>query len=296
MASVALEKRSNNEKNKFTVQLKTMLRDLGKDLTYLIYKNHWLPGKLNNSVSLSFERDLIYKKGNGKITVGLRSPFVFSDYDYSSLNSIWITKLKFRYANINTRLFGQLGTGSVIPLESQLYVAGANPEELMENKYTRSMGFFPNFDFGNVTNHFATGGGLNLRGYMGYLLYGGDVNGLPVYQYKGLSGASASVEMELDKLLFLQKAIFKNTFKVTPYLFADAGVINTNQAGQSLAFSNVIADAGAGLALTIQRWWKFQTIKPLTIRADFPAFINRLPYSEKDYLQFRWMIGVNRAF
>jgi hypothetical protein len=212
------------------------------------------------------------------------------------LNSTWITKSKFRFANINTRLFGQLGTGSIAPLESQLYVAGANPEELMDNKYTRSMGFFPNFDFGNVTNHFAAGGGLNLRGYMGYLLYGGDVNELPVYNYKGMSGAAANLEIEIDKLLFLQKALFKNSLKFTPYLFADAGVINTNQPGQGLAFSNVMADAGAGIALTIQRWWKLQTVKPLTIRADFPFFINRLPYAENDYFQFRWMIGVNRAF
>lgn len=296
MASVALEKRSNNEKNRFTVQLKSMLRDVGKDLTYLIYKNHWTPGKINNSVQLSFERDLNYKKGNGKFLVNLRSPFLYSDYDFSALNSTWITKSKFRFANINTRLFGQLGTGSVIPMESQLYVAGANPEDLMDNKYTRSMGFFPNFDFGNVTNHFAAGGGLNLRGYMGYLLYGGDVNELPVYNYKGMSGAAANLEIEIDKMLFLQKAFFKNSLKFTPYFFADAGVINTNQPGQGLAFSNVMADAGAGIALTIQRWWKLQTVKPLTIRADFPVFINRLPYAEKDYFQFRWMIGVNRAF
>jgi hemolysin activation/secretion protein len=127
-------------------------------------------------------------------------------------------------------------------------------------------------------------------------LYGGDVNELPVYNYKGLSGASANLEIEIDKLLFLQKALFKNSLKFTPYLFADAGVINTNQPGQALAFSNVMADAGAGIALTIQRWWKLQTVKPLTIRADFPVFINRLPYAEKDYFQFRWMIGVNRAF
>jgi hypothetical protein len=127
---------------------------------------------------------------------------------------------------------------------------------------------------------------------MGYLLYSGDVNGVPHYNYKGLSGASASVEIEVHKI----KAIVKNTFKFTPYLFADAGVINTNYVGENVAVSNVMADAGAGLALTIQRWWKLQTVKPLTIRADFPVFINRLPYAENDYLQFRWMIGVNRAF
>jgi hypothetical protein len=55
-------------------------------------------------------------------------------------------------------------------------------------------------------------------------------------------------------------------------------------------------DAGAGITLSILRWWNFQTVKPLNIRADFPIFINRLPATEKDYLKFRWMIGINRAF
>ena len=193
-------------------------------------------------------------------------------------------------------MFGQLGTGNKIPLESQLYVAGANPEELMENKYTRSMGFFPNFYFGEKTTNFAAGGGLNLRGYMGYLLYSGDINGMPHYNYKGLSGASASVEIEIDKLLGLGKTFVKNTYKITPYFFGDAGIINSNYVGEITKTTDVMADAGLGIELTIRRWWKLQTVKPLSIRADFPVFINRLPYAEKDYLQFRWMIGVNRAF
>jgi hypothetical protein len=44
------------------------------------------------------------------------------------------------------------------------------------------------------------------------------------------------------------------------------------------------------------RWWKFSGLKPLTIRFDSPFFINRLPYAEKNYIQFRWLIGINRAF
>ncbi|MCD6066603.1 MAG: hypothetical protein K0S33_1429 [Bacteroidetes bacterium] len=293
---VGFEKKSNNEKYRFFVQLKTMLRDIDYDLSYLIYKNHWIPGKLNNSLNLNFDHDYAYRGGSGKWNLTLRTPFLFSDYDFSALNGSWITKTKLGPIGLNTRLFGQLGTGTNIPIESQLYAAGANPEELMDNKYTRAMGIFPPFAFGEKTTNFAAGGGLNLRGYMGYLLYSGDVNGVPHYNYKGLSGASASMEIEFDRAIGLGKAIIKNTFKITPYLFADAGVINTNYTNENVAVSNVMADAGAGLAVTIQRWWKLQTVKPLTIRADFPVFINRLPYAEKDYLQFRWMIGVNRAF
>ncbi|MDP2386295.1 MAG: M1 family metallopeptidase [Bacteroidota bacterium] len=295
-AWVGFEKKSNNDKNKLFIQLKTMLRDVDNDLTYLIYKSHWIPGKLNNTMNVSFDHDYNYRKGAGKWNLTLRTPFVYSDYDYSALTGSWITKSKLGIVNINTRLFAQVGTGNNVPLESMLYAAGANPEELMDNKYTRSMGIMPPFDFGAKTTNFAAGGGLNLRGYMGYLLYSGDIDGIPHYNYKGMTGTSASVEIEFDKLVKLDKALLRNTFKLTPYLFGDAGVINTNYTTENMAFSNIMADAGLGLELIIKRFWKLQTVKPLSIRADFPVFINRLPYAEKDYLQFRWMIGVNRAF
>ena len=79
-------------------------------------------------------------------------------------------------------------------------------------------------------------------------------------------------------------------------MFGDAGIINTNYTNEVVKTSDIMADAGLGLELIIKRFWKLQTTKPLSIRADFPIFINRLPFAEKDYLQFRWMIGVNRAF
>jgi hypothetical protein len=60
--------------------------------------------------------------------------------------------------------------------------------------------------------------------------------------------------------------------------------------------SNLIVDAGVGFALSIQKFGPLYGIKPLTIRFDMPFFINRLPFAEKDYLQMRWMIGINRAF
>jgi aminopeptidase N len=57
-----------------------------------------------------------------------------------------------------------------------------------------------------------------------------------------------------------------------------------------------MADAGAGIALSIVRWGPLYDVKPLTIRFDAPIFINRLPFEETNYVQFRWVIGINKAF
>jgi hypothetical protein len=54
----------------------------------------------------------------------------------------------------------------------------------MDNKYTRSNGFIPPSwgEYETMTNHFTAGGGLNLRGYSGYVLAATDANGFVVYQ------------------------------------------------------------------------------------------------------------------
>ncbi len=293
---LGFEKKSNNDKDKLTVYVKSMLRDFDNDLNYLIYKNEWQTGKLNNYLAFLFEHNYNYVAGNGLISLGLKAPALYSDYNYSYVHLSCVNKNNLGKININTRFYMQLGTGTEIPNESQLFVAGANPEELMDNKYTRSMGIFSPFTFGNTTNHFAAGGGLNLRGYMGYLLPLTDAFGNYSFYYKGISGTSFNTEIEFGKLLGIKKAFVKNTYLITPYLFGDAGIINTNLPGKKLKFSDLLADAGLGINIGIQRWWVLETAKPLNIRFDFPLFINRLPYEENNHLQFRWMIGVNRAF
>jgi hypothetical protein len=55
-------------------------------------------------------------------------------------------------------------------------------------------------------------------------------------------------------------------------------------------------DAGVGTALTIKKFGPFQNIQPLTIRFDMPLFITRIPAVQTDYIAFRWLLGVSRAF
>ncbi|MBK8499423.1 MAG: hypothetical protein IPL52_11570 [Flavobacteriales bacterium] len=47
-----------------------------------------------------------------------------------------------RLGKAELRVFAQCGSGST-PRESALFLAGASPEEMMENKYVRSVGMVP---------------------------------------------------------------------------------------------------------------------------------------------------------
>ena len=292
------EKKSNNEAYRFYLQLKAMYRDFEGDTYYLFHRKEWLINKFNNSLQAGVDHPYTYRRGSGMINFQLRSPIIYSDYDFSSISLSCINKNNLGRIKINTRFFAQLGSGNSIPFESQLYVYGANPEDMMEDKFTRSAGILPSQwgGFGVQTNHLLAGGGLNLRGFGGYLLPHYGNNDVVRYVYKGTSGAALNTEIEFGEIIRLKSGWLKNNFKFVPYLFADAGVINVNYSFQPLQFSNILADAGVGCALTIKRWWKLQTTKPFTIRFDMPLFINKLPYVEKDYFQFRWMLGINRAF
>ncbi len=62
------------------------------------------------------------------------------------------------------------------------------------------------------------------------------------------------------------------------------------------SFNELRADAGLGLAYSFNSWGPLETVKPITIRFDMPLFLNKPPATDEDFLQFRWILGVNRAF
>ena len=223
-----------------------------------------------------------------------------SEYDYAlaSLEANNYNRLG-KKLRLNTRTFVQVGSGQNWAPESQLYLAGANPEELMDNKYTRSRGFFPEdwVGYGSETNHFHYGGGLNLRGYSGYLVPQEiDSEGNLAFAYKGTTGAALNAELEFNRLVRFNPRFLRNTFRFTSYLFGDIGMINVQPFEAGYTFADFRADAGVGTALTVQRWGPLDMAKPLTIRFDMPVFLNRVPALEEDYLKFRWVLDVSRAF
>ncbi len=289
--SIGFEKTDNSEKNRLYINFKSMARLDSTDLNYLLYPEEWEIAKdpddikFNNTLTVGLEHKYSYKAGSGNINLNLRSSSFGSAYDYSKITLTAINKNKLGKINIKTRTFLQFGTGSIAS-ESALYLAGANPEELMNNKYTRSVGFFPEewAGYSTTTNHFHAGGGLNLRGYAGYLVADDGNKKETRNVYKGNSGAAFNVELEFNDLVRFNPRFLRNTIKLNTYLFGDAGVINYSRPDEDLVFTDVRADAGIGTALTI--------------RFDMPLFLNRIPYGDKDksYFKFRWIIGINRAF
>jgi hypothetical protein len=151
------------------------------------------------------------------------------------------------------------------------------------------------------------GGGLNLRGYTGY--YAIDSDSAGVYMaYKGNAGYAVNAELDFDKYIKFRPKFTRNWLRMDTYIFADAGSMRNSpvnvanlfkvQYSSTSAATRLRVDAGLGCALTIKQWGKFEKAEPLTLRIDWPLFVNTIPagYSYGYLSARRWVIGVNRAF
>jgi aminopeptidase N len=275
-----------------------MYRPDEKDLDYLLYPDQWIAGNWNNSATLGFEHRYQYFKGNGNINLALRSASLFNDYKYADLTMTVINKNKLAKFDFNTRVIARIGSGEPPP-ESALYLAGESPEEMMDNKFVRSKAFIPDqwLGYGSGINHFQQGGGLNLRGYAGYVSPEiNDDDGNIYLLYRGISGASFSGELEFDNYIKLRPKLLRDWLHIDSYIFTDVGTIGYRNDQNNFFLSPIRLDAGPGFAVTIKRWGPLDKAKPLTLRADFPLLINRLPFGESDYLQFRYVVGIGRTF
>ncbi|MFN6945013.1 MAG: M1 family aminopeptidase [Cytophagaceae bacterium] len=269
---------------------------------YLLLPDHWgRQGEFNNFINsfidMGFFRNYVYKRGSGQMTISARTPSFGSDFNYGYLRLNSINSVSYGKIDVRSRVFGQWGTGN-FPMESALYLAGANPEEMLTNRITRARGFVPEdwVRFNETPGHFHMGGGLNLRGYAGYLspdLISVNDADTVVFGYMGNSGAAVNLEIDFDKFFPIKPGgVFKH-LSFDTYLFADAGILNYQLSPGNSAFGKVRMDAGIGTAMNI----KFSplTINPLVIRFDMPLFLNTPPPTE-NFLQLRYVIGVSRAF
>ncbi len=296
---IGFEKGFKKEKYKFLTEIKSLNRKSLRDLDYLLYPADWDPGKFNTSILFSLTDNYKYRKGNGKIILGLKSSVFSSQYDYTYLNLEVINQVNVKKLEFRTRTFAQYAFGNRFAKESSLYLAGSSPEEMMENKFIRSRGMVPDEWIGNYgadVNHFQHGGGLNLRGYAGYLAPQTDEEGTQHFTYRGQSGAAINAEMDFDKFIHVRPKYTRNWLKIDSYLFADAGIINYDQGNEKLRLSDLRMDAGLGLALTIKKWGPLQSLKPLTFRFDMPLFLSNAPAKAPDNIAFRWLVGINRSF
>lgn len=274
---------------------------------YLLYPEEWGSDQLNrnNSLNLSFTHNYRYTNGAGYFTLSARAPLFSDHFNYNYVQMEWINTQVLHRLLIRTRVFARYGSGNTIPAESALYLAGASPEEMMDNKYVRSMAFVPSNWTGYSqyeTNHFQYGGGLGLRGYAGYYAFD-KREGNEYIGYRGRGGVALNAEVDFTNYFKWQPAFTKNWLNVSVYAFADAGMIELNSYQSSYNnltpfehASDFRLDAGLGAAFTIKKWGVFEKAKPLTLRFDMPVFLNRPPYGDPQYLGARWLVGINRAF
>ncbi|PCH68344.1 MAG: aminopeptidase [Bacteroidetes bacterium] len=306
-ASIKIDKRDRANMNKIYFTVKSMIRPDSTSLNYLLYPDHWSVGQFNNILSMGYQHKYDYSFGNAKINIDLNSSTLFSDFDYHTLTMSHISTSKLGKLDFRMRTFGQYFTGTNMPNESALYFAGANPETMFENSFYSAAGIFPKNwgGFGANTNVLHYGGGLNMRGYSGYLVAQEDANGVVQRVYKGGTGAAINVELEFNRLFYNDEIHWekgswnkkkKKPISINTYLFGDVGLINYNAPGEKLAFSDIRMDAGLGAALTVNKLGVIEEIKPFTVRFDVPLLLTRTPAVDADFVQFRWILGISRAF
>ncbi len=271
-----------------------MYRDLPSDAYYLLYPAYWSIGKFNTYVQAGITRTIPLKtKGTSEATLEARVPGIANDFNYSYIQYTNIISYNFSKFEWRSRLFGRLGFGNT-PMESALYLAGAAPEQLYNNRLTRAAGFVPNewLGYGGNVNHFQMGGGLNIRGYAGYLAPTDD-NGVQIFNNVGKSGASLSIELDFDKFIPLKPTKYTKYFHLDTYLFHDMGILSYYNTTNEQRFGKLRMSSGVGTALTIKI--DQMNIKPFTIRFDMPLLLNATPAGTTNSAM-RYVVGINRTF
>jgi aminopeptidase N len=302
-----------NDRNQIRIEANTLYRRSNNTNKYLFAPAEWssyangslgLNTQKNTYLQLQYKNFYREKFGYGTASLTARTSF---NYNYSYLQGEIINHKSWRKLDIHTRAFGRLGFGNETPYESALYLAGANPEEMMENKFTRSQGIIPLNMGGYQIDGFSTlhtGGGLNLRGYNGYYAIDGGNNGTLYANYKGRSGAAMNIELEFDRFFKFRPKYIRDYLHLDMYLFADAGIINRGilnlgdltDVKPLKSWSKLRADAGIGTALTIRKLGPFEKFAPFTIRFDMPLLLSSPPFAKPDFFAWRWQLGVSRAF
>jgi hypothetical protein len=262
--------------------------------TYHTYINAFNQGDIADnpdvSVNLKFQRRTKYYKSNLAWNINGRVS-ANEKYNYQRLSVEFIHRKPLAKARLSTRVFVQGMTGSSLNPFAQLPLGGGTYEEQMSNLLYRT-GWIQR-EHENLSNTFTNthfGGGLNLRAYSGYLATVGDINTVQIVNL-GNSGASMNMELDFANYIPLKIKKLRNLIKVQTYLFADAGILGTSKAFSS----DLRADAGVGGTVRLN-FGRGSKIKPLVVRVDLPLFVNRLPFDENEYVAFRYLIGINRAF
>merc|ERR1712078_674394 len=108
---------------------------------------------------------------------------------------------------------------------------------MTQSKFTRSDGVIPSSirEYNYSLNNFHSGGGLNLRGYSGYLAPEFNEDGtIKSFEYIGTSGISFNTEIDFTNYM----PYYIRRKPVTSYIFADAGIITSKTLNRNNFLNN----------------------------------------------------------
>ncbi len=238
-----------------------------------------------------FQRDF---KG-GFWNAGINSAtgyFVNSAFDFTVKKTFRVGKLDLR-----TRGYARYNLGSDYIIEDALLLSGANAVSFMDNRLARSTSLIPDkwITFGSNPNHFHLPGGLNIRGYSGYLSGTTSDEGKLEHHHFGNTGMAVNGELSMLRVINPVPRFLKDYLNIDMYGFYDAGIIDKASISKLPRFKRVYMDAGVGVNFTVTQWWKFDKLKPVTLRVDMPLFLNIKPYSDESHFKFRWMLGLEKV-
>lgn len=283
--------------NRMYAEYRLLYRQDSAMLDYLLYANNWEVNKVNAAVLVGFEHKYVMKDGWGMLDLLLRTSAFGSQSVYSYLHTSLRNALHIGKFDLNTRVFGRYGTGS-LPLESALYLAGGSPEEMQQNSIFRARGFFPNdwvLTQDERTGHAHFAGGLNLRGYAGTIPKNTDGTAA----WYGSSGGAVNAELDFQRLIPLRPGGLTGMIaNFRTYFFYDGGILGRSTPAPNTFidptdWGNYMQDAGTGLALNLGN--SLIGNKNLTVRADFPFWVSH-PSGGQANFAFRWILGLNKTF
>jgi aminopeptidase N len=285
--SRVIRRRDQYNPNYYLLEINQLLfyRPSDTDRNYLHFPAFWRTGVANSTMNTSLTRFYQKSKSNGQAKLLLRHPFWVTADNYGYLEGEWKHTITGKKSDLRMRYYARFTQGSLLHFESDLYAAGANPEQLLGNRFTESAIFSPLFFITEDSewNRLHMAGGLNIRGFAPQSF------GSLQRSFIGRHGISTNWEWDFSKLIAIRSRKLKQYIKISSYLFADGGLLYSrrNQA-------EWLADAGVGAYAEINLGGENRTYKPLVLRVDVPVWANR-PLEGRYVNLNRFIFGIGRS-
>lgn len=294
-----------NDNLSLSIANKGFYRYRNDQLFYDYNPSYQFNGKtnVNNSLILElnnqkFVSSIFRHITNLKLRTSLFSEVNYSYFELDHKQEVRIDKTIFKW-----RGYGRIGINSTSLNEVGLNAGGGNGEEMLENKFMRSVTIPNSLQTlsmnSNSFNQLHYKGGLNMRGFSFRQIII-DESGQSYAIANQNTGFALNSQFNFERLSPIKFRKLAQTIDLGLYLFGDLGALGVYSNLKNYTdfkMSPILYDAGFGTSLTIKKFWILSGIKPLTFRFDIPLLLSHPADNESNQnLQFRWLIGVDQAF